>query len=416
MEIGKFPLPNKLTATQYSLRPVEANSAATAFANESLWPLLHSFASMFEFRRSLWTEFCRANERIAREIEAEVERLVAESPGRPVAVWVHDYQLALVMWFLFLVEPAERPLVRLRHLVKVGVFIHTTWPSADMFRHLPLPHARALLASLASADVVGMQSARDVAHFRECCESVGMALGGNPLRVLANPVAVDVPRWQFLCAEQAVLNEAAALRRTADLVIVSVDREDFSKGILLRLRAFDVFLEQNPGIRASLLQVAVPTRGSSRIYGDLREQTSRLSVEINAKHTTPVGGAPVRLMRRMFTPRQLAVMYRGAHVVWVSSIRDGHNLVAAESVASFDPADPGVLLCSPFAGVADSGAVPGAMLVSPFDLEGGADALATVAAMSLGERRNRHEESLQALAKRSPAAWAGSFLSSLQHA
>ena len=87
------------------------------------------------------------------------------------------------------------------------------------------------------------------------------------------------------------------------------------------------------------------------------------------------------------------------------------NLVAKEYIAAQDPADPGVLILSRFAGAARE--LKAALLVNPYDAEGVGNAIDRALSMPLEERRNRHAELFKILSENDLAHWSESFLARL---
>jgi trehalose 6-phosphate synthase len=196
-------------------------------------------------------------------------------------------------------------------------------------------------------------------------------------------------------------------------LILGVDRLDYSKGIPERLEAFARLLERYPEWRGkvSFVQVSVPTRSEVPEYAELRSRVEALVGRINGAFGE-ADWTPVRYLYRSYDQATLARLYRLAAVALVTPLRDGMNLVAKEYVASQDPADPGVLVLSRFCGAAER--MPLARLTNPFHTDGVAADLDAALRMPREERAAHHEALRAAVWSDTAAAWARTFLDSLQ--
>ncbi len=146
----------------------------------------------------------------------------------------------------------------------------------------------------------------------------------------------------------------------------------------------------------SLLQIATPSRGAIEAYGQLQNEVARLVSDVNGRHGE-VDWTPIRYLNKGFGQAVLAGLYRTAQVGVVTPLHDGMNLVAKEYVAAQNPADPGVLVLSKFAGAANE--LDAALLVNPHDIDGMARTIATALSMPLTERRMRYEAMMQEAAR-----------------
>jgi trehalose 6-phosphate synthase len=194
--------------------------------------------------------------------------------------------------------------------------------------------------------------------------------------------------------------------------IIGVDRLDYTKGLHLRMHAFDRFLATQPQWRGKVtyLQISPKSRSDIREYADMARQIEAAAGRINGTFGE-ADWTPIRYVNRAYSRFQLAGLYRSSRAALVTPLRDGMNLVAKEYVAAQDPADPGVLILSRFAGAArECGA---AVLVNPYDPDGVAAAINDVLSMPLDERRARHEATFRALMQDDIETWADRFLSAL---
>jgi trehalose-6-phosphate synthase len=286
--------------------------------------------------------------------------------------WIHDYQLQLVPGMLR----------RLRPDVRIGFFLHIPFPPVEILARLPW--RREVLEGLMGADVVAFQTRLGRHNFgravRRFLGGEGTArwinAGGRSVHLMSAPISIDTKRYASLAASVSVGERVADLRRElgADRkVVLGVDRLDYTKGIDVRLRAFDTLLQRHRE-RADdvvFLQVAVPSREAVGDYATMREQVEGLVGRINGAHGE-LHHMPVHYRYGSLDPEELVAYYRMADVMCVTPLRDGMNLVAKEYVASRS-GDNGVLVLSEFAGAAQE--LRQSLLVNPYDVDGVAETL-----------------------------------------
>jgi trehalose 6-phosphate synthase len=207
------------------------------------------------------------------------------------------------------------------------------------------------------------------------------------------------------------------LRRSlnGEKLAIGVDRLDYSKGLLNRVSAFDHMLTAHPQLNrsVSLLQIATPSREAIEAYNNLQNDLAKLVSEVNGRHGE-VDWTPIRYLNKAFSQTVLAGLYRTAQVALVTPLQDGMNLVAKEYVAAQNPADPGVLVLSKFAGAANE--LDTALLVNPHDIDGMARSFATALSMPLIERRMRWEAMMAKLRVGTIQQWFADFVAALREA
>jgi trehalose 6-phosphate synthase len=196
------------------------------------------------------------------------------------------------------------------------------------------------------------------------------------------------------------------------IMILGVDRLDYSKGIPLRMEAFDRFLSTNPDWRGKVtyLQITPKSRSEIQEYADMERQIDETVGRINGKYGE-ASWTPIRYVNRTHNRSALAGLYRSARAALVTPLRDGMNLVAKEYVASQDSEDPGVLILSRFAGAAVE--CEAALLVNPYDPESVGTTIAQALSMPLDERRSRHDALFQVLMANDVKVWGERFLIAL---
>jgi len=388
-----------------ALSEAEVRHFYEGFCNATLWPLYHDVIATPQFHRRWWDAYVLVNHRFA---EAAADQA---APG--ATVWVHDYQLQLV----------PRMLREQRRDVRIGFFNHIPFPGYEIFAQLPW--RRQVIEGLLGADLLGFQRRADAANFlRACRRAVGLTTRGSTVRVsepggtrevqaAAFPISIDAAALTETARRDDVRKRAREIREALgepDLVLLGVDRLDYTKGILHRLRAYGELLDDGRlGPRAVLIQVASPSRERVEAYQTLRDEVEVTVGRINGQHGE-VGYSPVHYLYQTYPREEMAALYLAADVMLVTPLRDGMNLVAKEYVATrYDEA--GTLVLSEFTGAADE--LPGAFGVNPHDIEGLKNTIVRAADTSPQEARRRMRAMRRRVSEHDVARWAASFLDTL---
>ncbi|WP_063548713.1 alpha,alpha-trehalose-phosphate synthase (UDP-forming) [Burkholderia territorii] len=376
------------------------------FSNATLWPAFHYRADLIQYDRHEFEGYSRVNVWLAQQL---VPLLQDDD-----VIWVHDYHLI----------PFARALRAAGVKNRIGFFLHIPFPAAQVLVNVP-PH-RELVESLCAFDLLGFQTEPDLRAFCDYIEfeaggevaregrTMRVSAFGNTLRAAAYPIGVYPDEIASLA--QAGEHGKAARMATSlrgRQLIMSVDRLDYSKGLVERFRAFEKLLEHQASIRnrVSFLQIAPSTRADLRAYQDIRLQLEAESGRINGRYAE-LDWAPILYIHRQYDRQVLAALYRLARVGFVTPLRDGMNLVAKEYVSAQNPEDPGVLVLSRFAGAARE--LTGALIVNPIDIDGMADALSQALTMPLAERRARYADMIAQLRENNVSVWRDNFLHDLQ--
>ena len=392
----------------YGLIDLETNDFEAyygGFANRTLWPLFHYRLDLASFEHQWYSTYRRVNQRFA---EALVPLLREDD-----IVWIHDYQLI----------PMATELRRLGVTARLGFFLHIPFPSPEIY--LTLPWHRQLATDLAAYDVVGFQTAIDLAQFRLYIEQeLGgvvtrdgtIRAAGRTLMAASYPIGIDVDDVVAMSRSQDAKKQADKVKATlpGDIkLMIGVDRLDYTKGIIERLRAYHMLLKDYPSSRRQvvLMQISAPSREEVPEYLEMRQQVELMSGHLNGVYSES-DWAPLRYINRGFSRRTLTGFFRMSRVCLVTPLRDGMNLVAEEYVASQDEEDPGVLVLSRFAGCARI--LDGALIVNPYDVYHVADTLHAALSMSLDERKDRWNRMMQATRTYDITAWRDRFLKDLR--
>jgi len=391
-----------VTYVTFDLTRRDYDQYYAGFSNRTLWPLLHYRPGLTEFARADLDGYQRVNRLFARTLLAMLK------PDD--IVWVHDYHLI----------PLAAELRKLGVKNRIGFFLHVPWPAADLF--VVLPNHDELSASLAAYDLVGLQTADDVANLlayytREAKGIVGphgaVQACGRSFRVQAFPVGIDTEEFARFAQRPASASVERLVKSLGGRkLVLGVDRLDYSKGIGARIAAIGRMLELSPEQRGrfTFLQIAPRSRETIAEYAALYREVAELSGRINATFGD-IDWQPIHYINRSIARTTLAGFYRAARVCLVTSLRDGMNLVAKEFVAAQDGEDPGVLVLSRFAGAARE--LTDALIVNPYDTDGMAHALDLALRMGKEERRARWSRMFEHLSRATVDNWCSSFLAAL---
>jgi trehalose 6-phosphate synthase len=384
----------------------------SGFANRVLWPILHHRLDLAEFAHRDLGGYFKVNNHFAVELEKIIER--------DDLIWVHDYHLI----------PIADALRRRGHSNRIGFFLHVPLPPPEILTSLP--NHEKLIPLLMQYDVVGFQTDGDVQNFvryliSECNQMrqtrvfetaghhVTLSVNGQQTLVGSFPVGIEPRAFARLARrnEQSPLVKNLVTSLGGRDLVIGVDRLDYSKGLIQRLDAFDIFLTNHSEWLGKLtyLQIAPANRAEIPEYSELQEVLESAAGRINGKYGE-VSWTPIRYVNRVYSRSVLAGLYRTARVGLVTPLRDGMNLVAKEYVAAQDPNDPGVLILSRFAGAAIK--FQSALLVNPYDAESVASALLQALAMPLEERRARHKTLYAAICEYGIDRWQREFLTALR--
>ena len=379
----------------------ELHNFYLGFSNEIVWPLFHDLPSLCNFDPAYWHTYCRVNRKYAMAVRAE------SAPGD--FIWVHDYHLMSV----------AGELRRLGARSRTGFFLHIPFPSPDIF--IKLPWRRIVLQALLQYDLLGFQTARDRRNFIACLHALlpevhvegrWIRTAGRSVRVGSFPISIDYNAFMRQAASTSVAGRAQELHRLLPNreLILGIDRLDYTKGIPLRLQAFQAMLERYPELqgRVSFMQVVVPSREDIPEYHRLRTEIEQLAGKINGAFARPGGWVPVWYEYRSLSRLELLAYYRAADIALLTPLKDGMNLVAKEYCACSIEEDC-VLVLSEFAGAA-SQLSRGAVMVNPYDIEGVAEAIRAAHRMPPQERQARMRRMRRSIRRYDVFWWVDTYL------
>ncbi len=414
-----------LTASKVCLSQEEVDIFYKKFSKEAFWPTLHTFWEQATFREDHWQVFLQVNKKFAEQ--------AAREAAENAIVWIHDYNLWMVPAFLREMRPD----------VTIAFFHHTYFPSADVFN--VLPWRRDIVGSLLQCDFIGFHIPRQSENFLDVAQGVapikvlekascaprfltyGCAVGveematkievhGREIHLGALPVGLDLARIERALENPAVQKKADQLRKdlAGNRVLLSVERLDYTKGILPKLEAYELLLSRHPELlgEITLITICVPAAKEMTIYHDLQTQIEQTVGRINGRFGR-VGWTPLQFFFRSFPFEDLVAYYSVADLMWITPLRDGLNLVVKEFVATQGlTGGHGVAVLSEFAGAAAE--LRGAVLTNPHDPNDLVNTCFLALGMDETEATSRMREAFDVVKCYDINAWGQEFLDTIE--
>jgi glucosylglycerol-phosphate synthase/sucrose-6F-phosphate phosphohydrolase len=415
----------RLVAARVPLSPEDVDIFYKKFSKEAFWPTLHTFWERATFRDDHWQVFLKVNRLFA-------ERTADEAAENAV-VWIHDYNLWMVPAYLRELRPD----------LTIAFFHHTYFPSADVFN--VLPWRRDIIGSLLQCDYIGFHIPRQAENFVDVARGVtplevtqkmncaprfltyGCAVGLEEMSIEikvnerhiglgAHPVGLDLNRIHNALSDQSIVSLMENLRQDLSNIrlILSVERLDFTKGIIEKLDAFERMLVDHPELqkKVTLMMVCVPAASGMTIYEELQEQIEQTVGRING-HFAQVGWTPVQFFFRALPFEELVAYYTMADVMWITPLRDGLNLVAKEYIATQGLTEgSGVLVLSEFAGAAAE--LRGAILANPHHPQELADTCYYALTIGRAEAKSRLSEAFETVSRYDIEYWGQEFMNMVE--
>ncbi|CAG7827217.1 unnamed protein product [Allacma fusca] len=382
--------------------------------NGTFWPLMHSMPDRAVFSAETYDAYRKVNEVFAQRTVMALKKCLAKLDAEghmDVAplVWIHDYQLMLAATMVR--RACEEEGLR----CKMSFFHHIPFPAWDIMRLFPWDDE--ILEGILGCDLVGFHIDDYCINFLDCCQRrLGcrvdrtrflLELDGRTIHVKSLPIGIPYDHFAEMGRSAPKI-----LKEKNQKIILGVDRLDYTKGLVNRVKAFERLLEKHPEHveKVTFFQVAVPSRQDVKEYQQLKEEMDQLIGRINGRFSKP-NWSPIRYIFGCISQEQLSAFYRDSAVAIVTPLRDGMNLVAKEFVACQDLSDPGVLMLSPFAGA--GGTMQEALIVNPYELDDVAEKMHRALEMPFDERllRMKHLQRREKL--NDVNFWVSSFLQAM---
>ncbi|KAJ3038866.1 Trehalose-6-P synthase/phosphatase complex synthase subunit [Rhizophlyctis rosea] len=383
-----------------------ADGHYNGFSNSILWPLFHYHPGEINFNEKHWEDYQAANVAFA--------DAVAEICEGGDIIWVQDYHLMLLPALL-----RER-LEKTGKDVKIGFFLHTPFPSSEIYRILPV--RKQILLGVLSCDLIGFHTYDYARHFLSSCTRIlglhtmpnGVEFEGRNVHVGTFPIGIDPVKFSEGLNSDRIQSRIAALEEKFKgmKLIVGVDRLDYIKGVPQKMHALELFLSKHPEWieKVVLVQVAVPSRQDVEEYQHLQQVVNELVGRINGRFGT-VEYTPIHFMHKSVNFDELVALYAVADACLITSTRDGMNLVSYEYIVS-QQKKHGVLILSEFAGAAQS--LNGSIIVNPWNTEELAAGIHDAVTMPDNVRTANFQKLFRYVTKYTAAHWGLSFVKELQ--
>lgn len=375
----------------------------SGYANDTIWPLFHYFQSYTQHNSDFWAAY--------KEVNEIFKTAVLKQSNNDSLIWIHDYHLMLLPKLLRKVLPKS----------SIGFFLHIPFPSYEIFRQLP--NRNEILEGLMGADLIGFHIYDYARHFLSSVlratdtesKHGTLTIEGRTIRTDAFPIGIDYQKFATT-AKKGRDNDVAKILEdhySGQKIILSVDRLDYSKGILKRLEAFEQFLKENPQFckKVTLVVIAVPSRIEVETYKELRDAIELAVSRINGTYST-VDWSPISYQFKNLPFEELVALYARADIALVTPLRDGMNLVAKEYIASKHN-NLGVLILSEMAGAIDE--LHEAVQVNPNDTDSIVWSIKKALKMPKKEQKLRILSMKSRLSQYTVQRWASDFIEQLNN-
>lgn len=372
------------------------------FSNEILWPVFHYLVTYANYEQIYWDYYKIVNRKF--------KDVVLKHLNLGDTIWVHDYQL-LVLPQLIRAEQRQ---------VTIGFFQHIPFPSFEIFRLIPWREE--LIEGMLGADLLGFHTFDDARHFLSAASRLSSSHLSDNILIYRNrqivveafPMGIDARKFERLTRSEKVAKFTASFKASLRNVktILSIDRLDYSKGILQRLQAYELLLQLYPEYigKLALYMIVVPSRDTVPKYKELKDQIDQLVGNINARFRT-INWVPVHYFYRSFSVEFLSAIYGTADICLVTPMRDGMNLVSKEYVASRAQQD-GVLILSEMAGASKE--LHDALIVNPNNIGDIMQAIVQAINMPAEEQHARMKNMQNVVTKFDIHLWVKNFMDKLK--
>ncbi|KAK4485544.1 hypothetical protein RD792_008187 [Penstemon davidsonii] len=400
------------------------------FCKHYLWPLFHYMLPLtpnhgVRFDKSMWQAYVSANKIFADKVMEVI------NPDEDY-VWVHDYHLMILPTFLR----------RRYHRVKLGFFLHSPFPSSEIYRTLPIREE--ILRSLLNCDLIGFHTFDYARHFLSCCSRmlgldyqskrgyIGLDYYGRTVSIKILPVGIHMGQIQSIMSLPNTASKVKELQKKYDgkIVLLGVDDMDMFKGISLKFMALGMLLDENPIYRGNvvLVQIMNPPRSQGKDIQEVQDEINKVATEINRKYGRP-NYEPIVCVNGPVSFQDKVAYYTISECVVVNAVRDGMNLVPykytvcrqgspdldkALGVENSDIPRTSVIIVSEFIGCSPS--LSGAIRVNPWDICSVADGMVAGITLPDSEKQLRHEKHYKYIASHDVAYWSRSFDQDLERA
>ncbi len=367
------------------------------FCNKTIWPLFHYFPNYASFDNEFWSEYQKVNRIFCDEI------LKVLQPND--IIWVHDYHLFLLPGMLR--EKVKNP---------IGFFLHIPFPSFEMYRMFPKESRNAILEGLLGSDLIGFHTYDYAQYFlRSVLRILGkenhmgtIDLPDRMVKVGSFPMGIEYNKFNQMDVSPFPSEKPGP---DEPKIVLSVDRLDYSKGIVNRLEGFELFLKKHPEWHGKVFlnMIVVPSRTGVTSYQKIKRRLDELVGKINGDYGK-VNWTPIIYQYTSLPHKELIAQYRMSAVSLITPLRDGMNLVAKEYIASLTD-QKGVLILSEFTGAAKE--LSETIIINPNNIEEIADGIAEALSIPEEEQIRRNKLMQKRLKRYNVTRWANDYVDSL---
>ncbi|KAG1456433.1 hypothetical protein G6F56_006833 [Rhizopus delemar] len=395
---------SELLQSKYNIDPIfisdkQAYGHYEGYSKQVLWPLMHSMMWSDQVDEvAYWKDYVKVNQQFADKVMDRYK------PGDQI--WVHDYHLMLVPQMIRNELPDAR----------IGIFMHTPFPSSEIFRCLP--RRQEILQGIMGANLVGLQTYDYARHLTSCCTRIlgleytpyGISGHGALVQIGIYPIGIDVERTREDCKRPGVTPKAQAIQKrfTNKKLIIGRDKLDSVKGVLQKLEAFEVFLDTYPEWREKVVLIQVTSPGLLDTPA-LEKKANELIARINSKYGS-IEFTPAHLFHQHIDRDEYYALLKVADIGLVTPVIDGMNTCSFEYVVAqegrYSP-----LILSEFTGTARS--MSTASIVNPWDFKQVAKAIADSLSFSQEEKESRYQELHRFVTSHTAHYWASSLVQGL---
>lgn len=390
----------------YSLRRVfiskeEENGYYYGFANEGLWPLCHIAHTRPIFRSEDWFYYRSVNQKFADVALEELKNI--DNP----CLLIQDYHFALL----------PKMIKEKRPDAKIALFWHIPWPNPEVFGICPWQ--KELLDGMLGADLIGFQTQYHCNNFLDTVDRIlesrisweKFSVTKEEHTTLIKPFPISIASSDEQLVEKIKVSPLEELRIKTKFLGLGVDRLDYTKGIIERFRAVERFLEKYTSYQGefTFVQIGAPSRIHIKRYHDFLAEVEAEAERINWKFKTK-GWRPIVYLKKHHSHEEILPFYKRADVCMVTSLHDGMNLVAKEFVLARDD-NNGALILSCFAGASKE--LQDALIINPYDIEQGADAIYHALNMDIEEKKSRMERMRKTVKEHNIYKWTADLITEL---
>lgn len=372
------------------------------FSNQTLWPLCHAVFQQPVFEPKWWSAYISVNKKYYKAIKEEIK-------DDDAFIWINDYQLALLPRMLQQVKPK----------LAIGTFWHIPWPTYEIFRICPW--RKPIMDGLLGSDFISFHRDYQVENFIDCAgRDLGVIVETEPKSVryynhkthlLNLPAGIDYDEIEANIKKSKQINYSLIKKEFGvdfSHLMIGVERIDYTKGLIERIKIIDRFFELYPEFKNKLVYLSISPRSRFKIpaYRNYYNELMKLKDEINDKYSSG-RWEPIIFFEQKIDRQKLFKYYRLADACIVTSLDDGMNLVAKEYIMSSDPKKAALLL-SKFTGAAKD--LRQAILINPYDIDGSARAMYQALNLSEAEKIKRNSEMKNIIKENNIYQWAIQFM------